>query len=222
MAESSSARRSRRIRTQRLEAFSDGVFAIAVTLLVLDIGVPIASAQDPLPALLEQWPSYLTYIVSFATIGALWLGHSIITEYLDHADAVLIRLNLLLLLLVSFLPFPTRLLGEYISREESERVAVTVYGLTLIAASGALSLVWRYAIRERLISDDVDDVELMTLTRRLTPGLAGYVVLIVVGLVLPIVALIGYLAVAAFFLIPIRPRGRRRIGEAPPGSPASP
>ena len=83
-------------RTGRMEAFSDGVFAIAITLLILDIAVPAGSENDLLGALGDQWPSYLAYTVSFATIGAVWFAHTVITEYLDHADSVLIRLNLLL------------------------------------------------------------------------------------------------------------------------------
>jgi uncharacterized membrane protein len=100
------------LRTTRMEAFSDGVFAIAITLLVLEIAVPSGSEGDLLGAVVGQWPTYLAYLVSFSTIGAVWLEHTVITEYLDHATSVLIRLNLLLLMVVSFLPFPTRLLGE--------------------------------------------------------------------------------------------------------------
>jgi uncharacterized membrane protein len=74
-----------------MEAFSDGVFAIAVTLLVLEIAVPAGSGEDLLGALGDQWPSYLGYPVSFATIGAVWFAHTVITEYLDHADSVLIQ-----------------------------------------------------------------------------------------------------------------------------------
>ncbi len=119
-------------RTGRMEAFSDGVFAIAITLLILDIAVPAGSEDDLLGALGDQWPSYLAYTVSFATIGAVWFAHTVITEYLDHADSVLIRLNLLLLLVVSFLPFPTRLLAEYAGESEPERIAATVYGVNLL------------------------------------------------------------------------------------------
>jgi uncharacterized membrane protein len=101
-------------RTGRLEGFSDGVFAFAITLLVLDLAVPATqhSEQHLLQALGDQWPGYLGYVVSFATIGALWLGHNAITDYLDRADVTLLRLNLLLLLLVAFLPFPTRLVSD--------------------------------------------------------------------------------------------------------------
>lgn len=129
-AERAESARSPGYRTTRMEAFSDGVFAIAITLLVLEIGVPGGSEDDLLAAVVNQWPSYLTYLVSFSTIGAVWLEHSVITEFLDRATSALVRLNLLLLMIVSFLPFPTRLLGEYIGEDEPERVAVTIMAST--------------------------------------------------------------------------------------------
>src|SRR5262249_55503189 len=138
----------RRMRTQRMEAFSDGVFAIAITLLVLNIAIPLgAGRSDLLHAFFAQWPAYLAYVVSFATVGAIWLGHSLLTESLEQADGILVRLNLVLLLVVSFLPFPTRLLAQYLGADDPERVAVTIYGLTLLAAVSLLSLLWRYAVR---------------------------------------------------------------------------
>jgi uncharacterized membrane protein len=135
-----SGERARRTRTTRLEAFSDGVFAIAITLLVLDLAVPVNAQADShlLDAIADEWPGYLGYIVSFATVGAMWLGHDAITDYLDHADTTLLRLNLLLLLLVSFLPFPTRLLSEYVTHDKAEAVASTFYGLTLLASAAVL------------------------------------------------------------------------------------
>jgi uncharacterized membrane protein len=185
-----------------MEAFSDGVFAIAVTLLVLELSVPAGSGDHLLRAFAEQWPSYLAYVVSFATIGGVWVAHSVITEYLERADAVLVRLNLLLLLVVSFLPFPTRLLAEYIRENRPERVAATIYGITLLLASTMVSVLWRYAVRRRLVHPDSADVELQMITKRLTPGLAGYVALIIVGLFLPLVAVFGYLAIALNILTP--------------------
>ena len=126
--------RAQGLRTGRMEAFSDGVFAIAITLLILEIAVPAGSEDNLLSALGDQWPSYLAYLVSFATIGAVWFAHTVITEYLDHADSVLIRLNLLLLLVVSFLPFPTKLLASTSGEADAERVAATVYGINLLLA----------------------------------------------------------------------------------------
>jgi uncharacterized membrane protein len=187
-----------------MEAFSDGVFAIAVTLLVLEIAVPAGSGDDLLGALGDQWPSYLGYLVSFATIGAVWFAHTVITEYLDHADSVLIRLNLLLLLVVSFLPFPTKLLAEFADEREPERVAATVYGINLLLALIMVSVTWRYAIGARLVRPDLADQDVQTLTERLTPTLGVYVAMIVLGLFLPTAAVLGYLALALFILLPFR------------------
>ena len=89
----------------RLEAFSDGVFSIATTLLVLDIA--LHPPGSPLKQVLEAWPYYLAYLVSFLTIGGAWLAHTALTDRLTRADAILLRLNLLVLLGVGFLPFPT-------------------------------------------------------------------------------------------------------------------
>jgi uncharacterized membrane protein len=197
-------------RTTRMEAFSDGVFAIAITLLVLEIAVPAGSEADLLGAVLDQWPSYLAYLVSFSTIGAIWLEHTVITEFLERATSVFIRLNLLLLVVVSFLPFPTKLLGEYVGEEAPARVAVTIYGLNLFLASALVSLLWRYAVREGLIRHDIADSDVKMITNRLTPGLAGYVVMIVLGLFLPVVAVLGYLIIAVYIIIPFGALRRRK------------
>ena len=117
------ARRRLSLRTTRMEAFSDGIFAIAATLLVLDLVIPAANSKHVGHELVEQWPTYLAYLVSFATIGNAWLNHSVITEYLDRADAILLRLNLALLFFVSVLPFPTHMLAEYLSNQGAERIA---------------------------------------------------------------------------------------------------
>ncbi len=196
------------MRTHRLEGLSDGVFAIAITLLVLDLAVP-GTREELFHAFFREWPAYLAYVVSFSSIGAIWLGHSVITEYLDRADSTLLRLNLLLLLFVSFLPFPTKPVSEYLGARHNERVATTIYGLTLLVAVFLLWVLWRYAVREGLVRPDADDVEISELTVRLTPGLAGYGVLIIVGLFVPEVAIAGYLAVALYFIVPLHRRPRR-------------
>ena len=219
-AEGQRVERRRGLRTGRLEAFSDGVFAIAVTLLILDIVVPAGSSDDLLKAVVHLWPSYLAYVVSFATIGSLWLAHSVITEYVDRVDGVFSRLNLLVLLLVSFLPFPTRLVSEFFNANtQAERVATTIYGVNLLLASLVVSLLWRYAVGQKLIVPDLNDDEVRLLTKRITPGVGGYVVLIVVGLVWPGAAVVGYLVIAAFLLLPMRRppdrRGSRRSKRPP-------
>ncbi|KUI25222.1 TMEM175 family protein [Mycobacterium sp. GA-2829] len=196
-------------RTTRMEAFSDGVFAIAITLLVLEIGVEAGTEDDLLAALADQWPSYVAYLISFSTIGAVWIKHALITEYLENATAALIRLNLLLLMVVSFLPFPTGLVAEHIHVHDAERVATTVYGLNLLLASSLLNTLWRYAVRERLIRTDAPDAEVTMLSRQLVPGMAGYVAMIVVGFFLPLLAVLGYLAIAVYIILPVRAISRR-------------
>ena len=132
----------------RLEAFSDGVFSIATTLLVLDIA--LHPPGSPLKQVLEAWPYYLAYLVSFLTIGGAWLAHTALTDRLARADAILLRLNLLVLLGVGFLPFPTRLVAEAIHDVNGERVFVTMYGLTLLAIRIFGFALDEYARREHL------------------------------------------------------------------------
>jgi uncharacterized membrane protein len=207
----------RTLRTARLEAFSDGVFAIAITLLVLDIAVPTGAGGNLLEAIVDEWPSYLGYVVSFATVGALWLAHTAFTEYLAAADATLVRLNLLLLMVVSFIPFPTRLLADFIGDDDAGRVSATVYGLTLLLAAVLVAVIWRYAVGAGLVRPDAGDEEVRMLTQRFTPGLGGYVVVIGIGLFLPVVAVLGYLLIAVFFMVPVGLlRRRSRARRSPP------
>lgn len=205
-----------RYKKNRLEAFSDGVFAIAITILVLEITVPVAAELDMLDAIASQWPSYLAYVISFATIGAAWLAHSVITEYLDRVDATFVRINLILLMVVAFIPFPTRLLAEHIAAREAEKIAAAFYGSFLMLSSLITFWLWRYATSHGLVQADLGDEDLDVVTDRLTPGIGGYVVLIGLGFLAPIAAVIGYLIIALFFLIPFpvpileRDRVRRR------------
>ncbi len=192
-----------------MEAFSDGVFAIAITLLVLDLVAPSVTQSGVGHRLIEQWPTYLAYLVSFASIGAAWLSHSTITEYLDRADSVLLRLNLLLLLFVSVLPFPTRMLGDYLRETGAERIAVTVYGLNLLAISGLTSILWHYAVSEGLTKGDLADDDARAITSKLNPSLAFYAATIAIGLLVPVAAVVLYFAIALYLLIPFRAIARQ-------------
>ena len=93
--------------------------------------------------------------------------------------------------------------ADYIGQDSSERVAVTIYDVTFLLASTLLLGLWRYAVHERLVRPDAADEEVQLLTQRLTPGLAGYLVLIIAGLFIPDVAVIGYLAIAIFYIFPL-------------------
>jgi uncharacterized membrane protein len=188
----------------RLEAFSDGVFAIAVTLLVLELGVEEDAGEHLLSSILDEWPSLLAYLTSFMTIGVIWLKHSAITGALRSADATLYRLNLLVLLLASFVPFPTKLVSEFVGERDPERVAVIFYGLTLLALTLALTAFVRYAAEHRRLVQD--EVEAARVEAALTyqPSLVVYLVAMGIGLVAPTVA-VGLFLVAALYLgVPAR------------------
>jgi uncharacterized membrane protein len=188
----------------RLEAFSDGVFAIAITLLVLELAVSPGAGEHLLHSILHEWPSYLAYVTSFLTIGVIWLQHSAITGALRTADATLYRLNLLVLLLVSFLPFPTKLVGEFVGETDPERVAALFYGLTLMALSLALTAFIRYAAEHRRLVRDEVEADAVEAARAHQPSFLLYGVGIAVSFVLPRVAVALYLGTALYLGIPGR------------------
>src|SRR5579864_8408932 len=104
--------------TGRLEAFSDGVFAVAITLLILNIQVPSVGASTRLAqALIASWPSYLSYVLSFVTVGITWINHHQMFKYITRTDHTLLFLNLLILMCITFIPFPTALLAQYIQTD---------------------------------------------------------------------------------------------------------
>jgi TMEM175 potassium channel family protein len=202
-------RRFRGFSISRLEAFSDGVLAIASTLLVLEIGIPEGSTHDLLRALAHEWPAYLAFVVSFATIGAAWFAHSSITEHLERADRNLARLNLLFLMLVSFLPFPTRLISEFIGSPNQERVAGTLYGVVLLSLTSLLALMLRHAVSNKLIKPASAADDINVISARFRPSLYGYALLILVGLFFPGASIAGYLLIAFYVLFPNKLLPRR-------------
>jgi len=131
--------------TGRVEAFSDGVYAIAITLLVLELKVPQdLSGAGLRHALLDEWPGFAAFLVSFATIGIMWINHHRLFTLIRRVDHVLLVLNLLLLLGVTVVPFPTSLVSRYLGHE-GERLAALVYaGWSIVIALGYTAL-WRYA-----------------------------------------------------------------------------
>jgi uncharacterized membrane protein len=201
-------------RLERLEALSDGVIAIAITLLVLDIAVPEGAGSDLLQAVLDLWPSYLAYAISVVTIGVLWIAHSSMTGLLSRADSVILRFNLLFLALVSFIPFPTRLVADFLTETDAERAALTVYALVLLATNISLALVWRWAARRRrLIRDDVSDDEIAQMNDRITPSIWIYLVAVVAAIFLPVVALALFFASAIWLALPAHARPRLSGGR---------
>jgi uncharacterized membrane protein len=194
----------------RLEAFSDGVFAIAITLLVLEIAVPHVAGSRLLEELFRERPTYLAYFIAFMTIGIAWIEHSSLTEALDHVDSGFQRLNLLLLLLVGFLPFPTSVMAEYLSlvdeKQGGERVAVVFFGVVLFLISLMLLVLGRYAEREGLFGGDVAEerTEENRVRYQLAPSLIFYAVAMVCGLFSPYLAVTLYVLIGVFLLLPVR------------------
>jgi TMEM175 potassium channel family protein len=180
--------------TSRIEAFSDGVFAIAITLLVLDIGVPQSAFDNLWRGFADQWPSYLAYATSFITIGGIWMLHHGVFRRLRYADNLVMRINLLLLMAVSFLLFPTRLVAEAITSGSAERAAVVIYGASLLLISltfGALS----YAIGRDpdLLEPGVTAGEVRALVRAVQPNAGFYVGFTFLAGAAPRVAAFGFL-----------------------------
>ena len=182
----------------RLEALSDGVFAIAITLLVLEITLPENAFENLGHAILHEWPAYLAYVTSFLTIGTAWFVHHEIFRRMSHADPNVMRLNLLVLMVVAFLPFPTALLGGAIHETDAERTAVLFYGAVLGAMLVLLAGLARYiAAREDLLHAEAHQADLHVIATRLTPGLGSYAGALAVAVVAPRVAAFGFLAIAA-------------------------
>ena len=132
----------------RVEAFSDGVFAVAITILVFNVRIPQVPAGQLWHALGAQWPTYAAYVASFLTIGIMWINHHAMFERIARADRALLMFNLLLLMAIVLLPFPTEMMGDFIPRGGADAVAAaTVYGALAVTISIFYALLWTYALR---------------------------------------------------------------------------
>ena len=199
--------RGRRVLSKgRMEGFSDGVFGFAITVLVL--GIALRPPGSPLQQVLHAWPSYLAYVVSFLTIGGTWLQHTALTDQLARVDQLFLRLNLLVLLVVVFLPFPTKLVADALHNSGGERVYVTLYGLTLLAIRLLGFTLDAYARYEHLYSPAGEGEELHSTQRKFLPVVIGYVIAILIGLALPVVAVALYFGIAVYLVVPFREAAR--------------
>jgi uncharacterized membrane protein len=166
--------------TARIEAFSDGVFAIAITLLILEIRVP-PQTQDGLlrDALRDLWPSYVAFLASFMTIGVMWLNHHRLFSFITKRDDGLIVLNLLLLLGITWLPFPTALLAEHLLGPHlDQQAAAIMYAGSFFALAIVFNVMWRYAIRRKIVSAVVSAAGI---TRQYALGPIMYAVLVAIA-----------------------------------------
>jgi TMEM175 potassium channel family protein len=173
------------MRVGRMEAFSDGVFAIVITLLILDVKVPSSAGGHLGRALAEQWPQYAAYLISFFVVGIIWLNHHAVVQLVERTDHTLQVLNLLLLLPVTVLPWPTAVLAEYLrdGTEHDQRIAVLLYGITNTAMAITFNVLWRYIYRHpELCRPEVTHEALAVRNRRFNLGPYIYATTVVIGL----------------------------------------
>jgi uncharacterized membrane protein len=193
--------------TMRLVAFSDGVFAITITLLVLEIRPP-TDDENLLHGLFALWPSYLAYAVTFLFIGQVWANHHVMFDHIRAADRVVLLLNTLLLMVVAFLPFATSVLAGAFRSGHGQRTAVVFYGIAFDVTALTFNAVWHYARRHRLLSETLDSAGATAISRRFQLALAWLATGALLGAVLPVLGVALIAAFNAYYWLPIR-------GESP-------
>lgn len=188
--------------TARLETFSDGVFAIAITLLVLLFDVPDLSGGESLThALAHQWPSYASYVVSFVTIGIIWVNHHTLFRHIARVDRVFLFINVGFLMTVAFLPYPTTVVAKFIRSDDAQAAAV-MYGLTLTTMAIFFNVLWQYAARGyRLLAADADRREVAGITRSYWPGALLYGTATAVAFASATASVVIYALLALFYVL---------------------
>ena len=200
----------------RLEAFSDGVIAIAITLLVLDIHVPAPGFHGGLShALAEQWPNYVSYATSFLTIGIIWINHHAAVARMRAVDHTTLLLNLVLLMLIGLLPFTTALMARYLRASSGETLGAAIYAGSLLAMSVAFLAFQSHALRRRveLLHEQITPAAARLIFRRNAGGILPYVVATALAPVSSYVTLAICAAVAVYFALP---RAVSEVGGARP------
>jgi len=197
------------MKLSRIESYSDAVFAIAATVLVLEIRVPVLLRHDPSAfwhGLFVLWPQFLAYVTSFLVIGIYWLNQHSVFMYLARIDRPVVWRNLILLLMVSFIPFPTAVITQY----GDMAAAVTFYGLTLLVISIYANYTWWYIVRHRYLDDALISAEsVKAATLRYGLGIAFYVVAVAISTFAPRVSIALYFLSAVFYLVAGEPeRGK--------------
>jgi len=205
--------------TGRLEAFSDGVFSVAITLLVLNIKIPgidVPASQLPndtqlWSTLLNEWPMLAAYTTSFATIGVMWINHHRLYTHIKRTNTMLMLLNLLLLLIIVFVPVPTALVAEYLVHPD-QHAAALLYSGTMIILAVVFNLLWRYAsYHNRLLSKNADERAVNAITKQYWFGPVVYLLAFILALFSTPASLTLNFLLALFFAIP--PRLPRSLSE---------
>lgn len=195
--------------TNRLEAFSDGVFAIAITLLVLDIHVPEPGSGRLGHELLAQWPSYAAYVVSFLTIGIIWINHHAAFNRLREVDHSILICNLLLLMSVGILPFTTSLMADYLKEDSGESLAAAIYGASYLLMGLVFVLTNRQILigRPQLCEGEIDPAEARNIIHFASLGLLPYALAVLLAFVSPYLTMGICAACAVYYSLPVASRG---------------
>ena len=197
----------------RVVFFSDAVFAITVTLLVLNIRPP-ADYTNLLHGLVALWPSYLAYALTFLFIGQVWANHHVMFDHIRAADRVILLLNTLLLMTVAFLPFTTSVLAGALRSGHGLRTATVFYGIAFDATALTFNAVWQYARRHRLLSETLDPAGATAIGRRFQLALAWLAIGALLGLLIPFLGVAMIAAFNVFYWLPIQGEGPRHDPEA--------
>jgi uncharacterized membrane protein len=188
------------MKTNRLEAFSDGVFAVAITLLVLEINVP--GGEDLWHQLKEEWPSFASFFVSFWVIGIIWVNHHGVIDHLRQADRGVLYLNLIVLMSVVLIPFSTALMAEHLKSGADENVAAAVYAGSFVLMAVSFGGLWEYITRHRqLLGVELSDDEIRSITRAFHLGNPFYALAVAIAFVSPAVVLVIIGAMALYYML---------------------
>ncbi|MBI3252749.1 MAG: DUF1211 domain-containing protein [Candidatus Omnitrophica bacterium] len=189
--------------TGRLEAFSDGVFSIAITLLVLQFKIPkldqLGAEAHLSGALLSEWPSYMAYFISFFTILVMWVNHHRLFNHIKRVDNLFLFINGFLLMLVAFVPFPTQLLAEHI-RHRYAVTATAFFTGTYILIAVAFNALWHYAIyRRRLLGRSANAAAVDRITQNYRLGPCGFSLAFILAFFNVALSLTAFTALAFFY-----------------------
>lgn len=191
--------------TRRLETFADGVFAIAATLLILNVHPPPSPLSE---GLRHIWPSYAAYAISFLTIGIMWVNHHMILDQVGRVDRAFLFIHVIFLMLIAFVPFPTQLVAEHL-RGSDARAAALTYGITLTITALFYNLLWFYAaLGRRLLRLDADPKVVSGITRTYIPGPWIYLAATLTALASASVSVALYGLIAAFYVVESSAFGR--------------
>ncbi|HVT70694.1 MAG TPA: TMEM175 family protein [Trebonia sp.] len=213
----------------RVVAFSDGVIAIAVTLLVLGLRAPSDTTHLP-RSLAAMWPAYLSYVITFMLVAQVWANHHVLFDHIRHADRLLLFLNAVLLMDIALIPFAASVLANAFRDGHGERTAVLLHGLAFEVAAGLFNVIWWYARRSRrLLAGTIDAAGVRAITRRFALALAWIGAATVLGALVPLLGVVLFSSFLAYYWLPVsgelgvaRPGPRAAEDGRPPAEPDGP